>query len=398
MKINKTCFALFMLAAFVLAGCKNDDPDKHHFGNKLYISTGILQNDGLLIDDEPVEYMRTVTARLAMPAGEDVNVTFETRPDWAAKYNRIYGDNASALPADCFDMPENSITIHEGEVVGDDLVVNFTTTDELDKDSRYVLPVTIASATNIELIESTRTVYFVFKGAALVNVVANISYMYFPITWRDDILTQMRNVTTITIEALVRSSDWEAGRKDAISTIWGVEGSFLIRLGDTDRPSNQLQLVNPGGVWPQPNAVKGLPVNEWVHIAIIYDTSTQERIYYMNGKQVAYDLGAMEPAVIARPSIGRSWNEDRWLPGEIAELRIWNVQRTAKQIAENPYWVDPKSPGLLAYWKFNEGEGNIVHDVTGNGADLTGTVNEKYADKSDGTPIWVNVELPDPNK
>lgn len=49
------------------------------------------------------------------------------------------------------------------------------------------------------------------------------------------------------------------------------------------------------------------------------------------------------------------------------------------------YFVDPMTPGLLAYWKFNEGSGNQIMDATGNGTNLTGS----------GTPEWVNVELPE---
>lgn len=57
--------------------------------------------------------------------------------------------------------------------------------------------------------------------------------------------------------------------------------------------------------------------------------------------------------------IGRSFDGTRWLPGEISEVRIWNVERTAEQIADNPYKVDPASEGLVAYWKFNEGSGKL---------------------------------------
>lgn len=73
------------------------------------------------------------------------------------------------------------------------------------------------------------------------------------------------------------------------------------------------------------------------------------------------------------------------MPGEISEVRIWNVQRTATEIAENPYQVKPNSPGLIAYWKFNEGTGIDIKDHTGNGNDITA---------NDGVPTWVNVEIP----
>lgn len=37
---------------------------------------------------------------------------------------------------------------------------------------------------------------------------------------------------------------------------------------------------------------------------------------------------------------------------------------------ENP-GVDPSSPGLVAYWRFDEGSGYRVKDSTGHGHDLT---------------------------
>ena len=383
MKFDKISLTLFLLAAVAFTGCKNEDPAEHHFDNKLYISSAQLTDD-LLIRDDIVSDSRTISARLALPAPEDVTVTFEGRPDMAARYNMVYGDNAVGLPAEYFSIPEKVISIGKGNVTGNDIVVNFTNTNELNGDLRYVLPVTVADIQGISLLESTRTVYFVFKGAALINVVADISEMYFPVNWSSSV--NVSGLKTITVEALVRSSDWEAGRDNALSSVFGIEGTFLIRIGDADRPRNQLQLVNPNGNWPSPNAAPGLPVNEWVHIAVVWDATTGERIYYQNGEVVASDNAASGSVSLNSGCyVGKSYDDSRWLPGEISELRIWNIQRTQEQIASSMYTVDPTTPGLLAYWKFNEGSGNVINDATGNGTNLTG----------EGTPTWVNVELPE---
>lgn len=383
MKFDKISLTLFLLAAVAFTGCKNEDPAEHHFDNKLYISSAQLTDD-LLIRDDIVSDSRTISARLALPAPEDVTVTFEGRPDMAARYNMVYGDNAVGLPAEYFSIPEKVISIGKGNVTGNDIVVNFTNTNELNGDLRYVLPVTVADIQGISLLESTRTVYFVFKGAALINVVADISEMYFPVNWSSTV--NVRGLKTITVEALVRSSDWEAGRGNALSSVFGIEGTFLVRIGDADRPRNQLQLVNPNGNWPSPNAAPGLPVNEWIHIAVVWDATTGERIYYQNGEVVASDNAASGSVSLNSGCyVGKSYDDSRWLPGEISELRIWNIQRTQEQIASSMYTVDPTTPGLLAYWKFNEGSGNVINDATGNGTNLTG----------EGTPTWVNVELPE---
>ena len=383
MKFDKISLTLFLLAAVAFTGCKNEDPAEHHFDNKLYISSAQLTDD-LLIRDDIVSDSRTISARLALPAPEDVTVTFEGRPDMAARYNMVYGDNAVGLPAEYFSIPEKVISIGKGNVKGNDIVVNFTNTNELNGDLRYVLPVTVADIQGISLLESTRTVYFVFKGAALINVVADISEMYFPVNWSSSV--NVSGLKTITVEALVRSSDWEAGRGNALSSVFGIEGNFLIRIGDADRPRNQLQLVNPNGNWPSPNAAPGLPVNEWIHIAVVWDATTGERIYYQNGEVVASDNAASGSVSLNSGCyVGKSYDDSRWLPGEISELRIWNIQRTQEQIASSMYTVDPTTPGLLAYWKFNEGSGNVINDATGNGTNRTG----------EGTPTWVNVELPE---
>ena len=91
MKFDKISLTLFLLAAVAFTGCKNEDPAEHHFDNKLYISSAQLTDD-LLIRDDIVSDSRTISARLALPAPEDVTVTFEGRPDMAARYNMVYGD------------------------------------------------------------------------------------------------------------------------------------------------------------------------------------------------------------------------------------------------------------------------------------------------------------------
>lgn len=385
MKLVKCFASLFALAPVVFTGCEHEDVEKHHFDNKLYITTAPV-NDDLLIRDDVKEASRTIEARLSMPAEKDITVRFEARPEDAALYNMIYGDEAFALPAEYYDLPQTVINIARGDVAGEQITVNFHDTDRLSSKYRYVLPVTIVDAGDMPVLDSRRSVYFIFKGAALINVVADITKMYFPVNWSAAAQSQVTGMKTITVEALLRSSDWIDGRDNALSSVFGIEGSFLVRIGDADRERDQLQLVAPGGNWPAPNAAPGLPVNEWVHIAIVWDASTGERYYYQNGQVVASSTSGASGSVSLTSGcyIGKSWDDTRWMPGEISELRVWNVQRSAEQIASHMYHVDPATPGLVAYWKFNEGEGNQIKDATANGTNLTGT----------STPTWVPVELP----
>lgn len=354
MKLHIYQLAFIALTAFTVSSCKDTDiNDEHHYDNKLYISSVPVTED-LLIKEDVLFDSRKITYRLAAPVDNEIQVSFDAKPSLAATYNLSYGDNATALPEAFYDIPVKNVTIQPGGISGDDIIVNFVNLNQLDDSRRYVLPVTITNVSGIGLLESARTTYFIIKGAALINVVANIKENYFPIKWNSDV----SKMTTITVEALVRSDDWVAKRDNALSSVFGIEGNFLIRIGDGDRPRDQLQAFVPGGSFPPANHAPGigLPVDEWVHIAVVYNTVNKNRIYYKNGVAVYKDQSANSTVNLTKNCyIGRSFDGTRWLPGEISEVRIWSVERTAEQIADNPYKVNPASEGLVAYWKFNEG-------------------------------------------
>lgn len=386
MKYYRYLYTLLITLVFTTSGCKDADVvNEHHFHNKLYVTSAPVTDD-LLIQPAITEASREISYRINKPAIRDIQIKFDAAPHLTASYNLIYGDNASVLGSEYYDIPVKKTVIKAGDTSSDNIVVNFKNTNNLDQARRYVLPVTIIDATELNILDSKRTVYYIFKGAALINVVANVRKMYFPIKWKSDV----SRVSTITVEALIRGKDWVDGRGDPLSSIFGIEGSFLVRVGDADRPRDQLQVVAPGGNFPGPNRVPGLAIDEWVHIAIVYDSTTGERLYYKDGALVYGDNAASSPISLTTGCyIGRSWNMERWLPADISEVRIWNVQRTAEEIAKNTYQVSPEAPGLIAYWKFNEGEGITIKDHTGNGNDITAVPGQTNAELT-----WVNVELP----
>ncbi|WP_418992702.1 DUF1735 and LamG domain-containing protein [Alistipes sp.] len=394
MKLNKYLLVSFALAAAALTGCKKDDLDEHHFGNKLYISSA-LYTDDLLIDPANTELSRTVTMRMAQPASEDVTVRFEARPDLAAQYNQIYRDNAFALPKANYSLPETTATITAGNVSGDDIPVVFTGINELDVKMRYVLPVTISEVQGASVLESRRTVYFVVRGAALINVVADITKLKAPIGWSMAARSYVTGMRQITVEVLMRSKDWTGGRSGfGLSTIFGIESNFLLRIGDNGLNPNQLQLVSPSGNWPSKSQSPALPVDEWVHIAVVYDAINREMHYYFNGELAVSQTNSSSQSVslLQNCYIGYAYDDTRWFPGEMSEMRIWNVVRTQQQIKDNPYRVDPATPGLVAYWKFNEGQGSKIMDHSGNGTDLNFRRNTGQTESDDIT--WVPVEIP----
>ena len=144
MKYNKCLLVLSALAAVAFTGCKNEDVEKHRFDNKFYITSTILSDDLLIKSDTP-GYTKTIESRLAKPAAQQVAVTIGADPSQVAANNMIYGDNAVALPAECYELSSNQIDIAAGQVSGDAIEIVFKDINTLDGSRRYVLPVTVTS-------------------------------------------------------------------------------------------------------------------------------------------------------------------------------------------------------------------------------------------------------------
>ncbi len=106
---------------------------------------------------------------------------------------------------------------------------------------------------------------------------------------------------------------------------------------------------------------------KWVHVAVtLEDTEVHA---YKNGALVFEgEYTGTRVSNNAPLQIGRYYDtsHDYHWTGEIDEVRMWNVARTAEDILhDHDRLIDPASPGLAAYWRFDEGEGNQITDLTG---------------------------------
>jgi hypothetical protein len=122
---------------------------------------------------------------------------------------------------------------------------------------------------------------------------------------------------------------------------------------------------------------------EWIHFAHTYDAATGDVVLYMNGKEVNRNNGGAGTVFnftgCSMFGSGRTYFKDII---EMCQLRMWKTTRTAAQIAKNmKKEVKYDDPNLLFYFPMNEGEGEELHDVTGNGFGLS--FGSGY---TDGTP------------
>ena len=165
---------------------------------------------------------------------------------------------------------------------------------------------------------------------------------------------------------------------------------------------------------------------KWHHIAVTWESETGKVILYDNGMPVwsvkrAKGKNIMPGGTVvvgreqdcvggcfdsAPGAVGNVDHVDdiqygiQDFYGAVEEMRVWNVVKTQEEIQwamrqddglaprgnafgtfDNP-GIDPKSEGLIAYWKFDENAGWFVEDSTGRGHNL----------RMSNDPTWMVVE------
>lgn len=388
MKKYNSIFGLFLLLLIVsITACQEDI---ENFDSKVVIGEATNKVGTYLLKPGLDEMTQVLKATVPTPAITEIHITYKADPSLVDQYNLAYYNTAVALPETCYDLTEPTAIIHSGSVTSTEVTINFKNLTSLDKDLIYVLPITVAD-TNWELLESTRTNYYVFKGAALINTVANIKERRLqPALTNASVLNNMR---TITVEVLIRADEL----KDKISTLIGIEGKFLLRFSDNGLPGNQLQIATGSGNATNSNWT--IETGKWVHIAFTYNGITGQSELFVDGisrgngdRQIRtiVNWGVSYPREDETDNrrgfwIGYSYDTPRYFDGDISECRIWNRILTAEEIQakDHFYYTTPQSEGLVAYWKFDEGQGINVTDYA-NGNNLT--ANKELT--------WKAVELP----
>lgn len=180
----------------------------------------------------------------------------------------------------------------------------------------------------------------------------------------------------VTIEAWIKPAGWGSlqnmgfGRivdKKNISVFLNGQGGSLSShsLGVWLATENG----SPGFSNAPENTIK---LDEWQHVAVTYDGSSSTVKIYINGieqtvRQVSGQVSGMisdNAAIDLR--IGNGANPFIF-DGAIDEVRIWNVVRDAADIQTHKnHNLRGNEPGLVGYWRMDEGSGEIISDGTGN--------------------------------
>jgi signal transduction histidine kinase/CheY-like chemotaxis protein/ligand-binding sensor domain-containing protein/protocatechuate 3,4-dioxygenase beta subunit len=97
--------------------------------------------------------------------------------------------------------------------------------------------------------------------------------------------------------------------------------------------------------------------NEWSHVAAVAGTGGT-RVYF-NGVLVETNAyaGSFSELGMTQNYLGRSDSTStNTFRGQMDEVRVWNIARTAEQIAEHMFkTLTGREPGLIGYWNFDDG-------------------------------------------
>lgn len=195
--------------------------------------------------------------------------------------------------------------------------------------------------------------------------------------------------TTATIEAWVNYSGMNSTiiDKGDYDFLWQLNANAHL-IGNNNKMGFYQK---SSGIWYYSNAT--VPQNVWTHVAITLSGGILT--FYING--VASGTAAVSFLQdTGEINIGRQqpfFCKCNYFNGTIDELRIWNVERTSTEVRDNRYKSVPvNSPGLVAYYKFDEASGSTILDATSNGNNGT-LVNSPTRQIPSGSPLITPTSL-----
>lgn len=367
--MKKSLYLAALLAASfgALTSCQ-DSYENVADDNKLWDPT-VERVSLTLLDGKADVVTKTLNVTMAQPVDYDVNVTYGVTPEKIEDYKTIYGGDPVLLPAENYKLNETTALVEAGAVKSSSVSITFSGILGLDDSKLYVLPVSIISSP-IQALASRSTTYFVFRSAALINTVANMTGTCLRFV-NEGQTPMLGNLRQLTFECLIRPDAFT----NQLSTLMGIEGDWLIRIGDAGVPSNQIQLASSRNVT---DPAWQLETGKWTFVTLTYDGDTGEVNVYFNGvkkgetkvsrrETVDWNVASEDRACY----IGYAYDTNRDFMGDMSEVRVWNRVLTPADLAERNhfYSVKPDAEGLVLYLKFDEGAGNYIHDYA-NGYDM----------------------------
>lgn len=373
-------FLVFFLL-LALSGCKAGP----EFGDAVYM-TGTLTSNTIrfLVDGSSSALGLTVTSTTKVDG--DVKIKLQSAPQLLDGFNASTSRECQLPPEDSYTIQGSEVLIENGKNVSTQIAI-YADSEKLKEGVSYCIPISITSVEGdgLKVLEASRTAYVMLTKVVTVKVAYLKKAGCFDIPSFVGENSPVKALDQMTLEMKVCPKSFTEGQ---ISSLCGCEENFLFRFGDgAGNPSNKLQLSKGSiGTASHPDSKdhyefwveREFTTDQWIHFAAVYDGQylrvylDGEQISFVetNGGQINLSMSYNGQKWTAPFSIGSSVGHNRFFDGYVSECRVWNIARTSAQIADAVCYVDPTTPGLVAYWRFDgEQENGGVLDLTGHGHD-----------------------------
>lgn len=361
MRINsKSILAGMALGALLLTGCNDAEYDT--LSNQAYIlQTNTNANSSLKLTVGAEVATTTLNVRLSDVANVESRYRLVYDTAVVNEYNRLNETPYASLPEESFSLSSEETTIEAGASVSTPITLTVPPYSEALKASgkKYAIGFRLENTSgNASVLPSGSKIVYILDQVVIQPVVVLDQSHYV-----SQNLVKNYPLTEWTVEMNINKHVLytEVGRGNNQAIFGAGPDEIYIRFGDAPIEGNRLQIKTQG---TQMNSLALFNEHTWYHLAFV---CTGTKLYlYVNGQlDNSMDLPGKTTNV---NSINICSPSTYWLGNAMySEVRFWQRARSQAEIANNMYACDPTTPGLITYYKMNEGEGYSFRDASGNG-------------------------------
>lgn len=361
MRINsKSILAGMAMGALLLTGCNDAEYDT--LSNQAYIlQTNTNANSSLKLTVGAEVATTTLNVRLSDVANVESRYRLVYDTAVVNEYNRLNETPYVSLPQESFSLSSEETTIEAGASVSTPITLTVPPYSEALKASgkKYAIGFRLENTSgNASVLPSGSKIVYILDQVVIQPVVVLDQSHYV-----SQDLVKNYPLTEWTVEMNINKHVLytEVGRGNNQAIFGAGPDEIYIRFGDAPIEGNRLQIKTQG---TQMNSLALFNEHTWYHLAFV---CTGTKLYlYVNGQlDNSMDLPGKTTNV---NSINICSPSTYWLGNAMySEVRFWQRARSQAEIANNMYACDPTTPGLITYYKMNEGEGYSFRDASGNG-------------------------------
>ena len=361
MRINsKSILAGMALGALLLTGCNDAEYDT--LSNQAYIlQTNTNANSSLKLTVGAEVATTMLNVRLSDVANVESRYRLVYDTAVVNEYNRLNETPYASLPQESFSLSSEETTIEAGASVSTPITLTVPPYSEALKASgkKYAIGFRLENTSgNASVLPSGSKIVYILDQVVIQPVVVLDQSHYV-----SQNLVKNYPLTEWTVEMNINKHVLytEVGRGNNQAIFGAGPDEIYIRFGDAPIEGNRLQIKTQG---TQMNSLALFNEHTWYHLAFV---CTGTKLYlYVNGQlDNSMDLPGKTTNL---NSINICSPSTYWLGNAMySEVRFWQRARSQAEIANNMYACDPTTPGLITYYKMNEGEGYSFRDASGNG-------------------------------